>query len=327
MQGRDRPCFFVVQSIQKGKRVTRDQRYGILYMLGSVLGYSFFAVFVKLLLAEGMTPIDIGVARFSIAVALFWALRIGLGIRRGGVALPRLPLVAVGAMGLMMALAALAGFFGLQRLPAATYLVLFYSYPMMAALIEMVLGRRLPATGWIALVLTLVGVAIAAPDFSAGLTGDNAIGVLIAFINGLVVAIYYILGSRVLKDVRDSLGATAIVASGALVVMLIAGLTLGASAPPTPTAWLLVIAMAIVSTVVPVFLLNQAIPRLGSAQSGIIASIEPIIVSVQAMIFLGEVMSAEQWAGALIIVAGIVVLQAPSVWMARRNARAAVETP
>jgi drug/metabolite transporter (DMT)-like permease len=306
--------------------VTRDQRLGILFMFGSVLGYSFFAVFVKLLLAEGMTPIDIGVMRFSMAVMVFWAVRIGIGVSQRRFDLPRLSPIAIGAMGLMMALAALTGFFGLQRLPAATYLVLFYSYPMMAALIEMALGRRLPATGWIALLLTLAGVAIAAPDFSAGLTGDNAIGVMIAFVNGLVVAIYYIVGSRVLKGVRDSLGATAIIASGALTVMLIAGLLLGFNAPPTPTAWLLIIGMAVVSTVVPVFLLNQAIPRLGSAQSGIIASIEPIIVSVQAMLLLGEAMSAEQWIGALVIVGGIVVLQAPSLLASRAIAKAAAET-
>ncbi len=299
--------------------MTRDQRIGIFYILTAVTGYSFFAVFTKTLLGEGMAPIDIGLWRFVIAVSILWALRLGVGARQGRLTLPKLPLFWVAVMGVTMALAALAGFFGLERLPSATYLVLFYSYPMMAALIEAALGKRLPGIGWVALTLTLVGVLIAAPDFSAGLTGENAVGVLIAFVNALVVALYFIISNRVLQGTSDRLGATAMILTATLIMIGIVALLMGANMPPTPRAWLLVAALAVVSTVIPVFALNQGIPRLGGAQSGIISSIEPIMASLLAMVFLGEIMTGAQWAGGLVIVAGIVVLQAPALLTRRKT--------
>lgn len=289
-------------------------------MLTAVAGYSFFPVFTKILLAEGMNPVDIGVWRFVIAVAVMWGLRFSIAARqKQPVRLPRLPVLPVVIMGVMMAVAALCGFFGMERLPTATFIVLFYTYPMMIALIGAIFGQRLPRAAWVALALTLLGIFLTAPDFSAGLQGDNLPGVLIAFANAFVIAIYFIFSGRTLKNERDVVGASALILTATLITMLIAGVLIGFSLPPTPRAWLFVIALALVGTVMPTFALNKGIPRLGAAKAGIVSSIEPLTSSILAMIFIGEIMTENQWLGGLVIVAGIIVLQVPAL-LARRNA-------
>ena len=55
------------------------------------------------------------------------------------------------AIGTLLAFAALAAFFGLERLPSGTFSVLFYSYPAMVALLASLLGERLSLVAWIAL--------------------------------------------------------------------------------------------------------------------------------------------------------------------------------
>ncbi|MBL8131605.1 MAG: DMT family transporter [Anaerolineae bacterium] len=307
--------------------MTRDTRLGIIYILIAVTGYSFFAVFTKTLLGEGMKPVEIGVWRFMIASALLWTIRTIVRLRqRQSLALPRLSLRALLIMGAMMAAAALAGFYGLERLPSATYLVLFYTYPMMTALIEAVMGERLPRAAWVALVLTLIGVAFAAPDFSEGLRGENLPGVIIAFINALVVAIYYIVSSRSLGHIDDTIGSTAMILSATLAVVLVVGLAMGIAAPPTLTAWLVVTLLAIIGTVIPVFMLTNGIPKLGAAQAGIVGSIEPMQASILAWIFLGEAMTLNQWIGGVVIVAAIIVLQAPMI-LARRRMNTPIPAP
>ncbi|MCK6577409.1 MAG: DMT family transporter [Anaerolineae bacterium] len=307
--------------------MTRDTRLGILYILIAVTGYSFFAVFTKTLLGEGMKPVEIGVWRFIIASALMWMIRTGVRLRqRQSLALPRLSLRALLIMGAMMAAAALAGFYGLERLPSATYLVLFYTYPMMTALIEAVMGERLPRAAWVALVLTLIGVAFAAPDFSEGLRGENLSGVIIAFVNALVIAVYYIVSSRSLRHIDDTIGSTAMILSATLAAVLVVGLVMGIAAPPTPIAWLVVTLLAIIGTVIPVFMLTNGIPKLGAAQAGIVGSIEPMQASILAWIFLGEAMTLNQWIGGVVIVAAIIVLQAPTI-LARRRMNTLISVP
>lgn len=306
--------------------MSRNERMGMLYMFTAVLGYSFFPTFTKLLLAEGMQPLDIGLWRFVFAVAILWAIRVGVSARQGErFKLPRLPVVPVLIMGAMLAVAALAGFFGLERLPTATYIVLFYTYPMMTAFIEAALGQRLPRVAWIALALTLLGVIVTAPDFSEGLQGGNLSGVLIAFINAFVVAIYYIVSSRTLKGFRDTVGASAAILTATLGVMLVGAALAGSALPPTPTAWLLIVGMAVIGTVMPVFAINKGIPKLGAATAGILGSIEPLTSSIFALIFLGEQMNASQWIGGLVIVAGIIVLQLPA--LVSRRAEETVAPP
>lgn len=302
--------------------MTRERWIGIIYILIAVGCYSFFSVFTKSLLAEGMTPIDIGVWRFIFSVSMLWAIWLVKTRRSGPRRLPKVPLWAVIVMGALTAVAAFSAFFGLERIPAATFLVLYYSYPMLSALLEAALGRRLPGTAWVALVLTLIGVAVAAPDFSGGLQGDNAVGVLLALTDATVVAVYFVIMSRALQHTEDKGGATAMIFTVTLIIMLVVGVLLGASAPPTPRAWLLVITMAFFSTTLPNLALSQGVPRLGSAEAGVIASIEPITASLLAWAFLGEVMTGQHWAGGLIIIGGIVVLQLPVLrahWQASRQ--------
>ncbi|MBK8020458.1 MAG: DMT family transporter [Chloroflexi bacterium] len=299
--------------------MSRDTRLGILYILIAVVGYSFFAVFTKTLLAEGMRPVDIGVWRFAMSAALIWIFRTLVRVRqKQSLALPRISRLGVLVMGVMMASAALTAFYGLERLPSATYLVLFYTYPVITALIEAVLGARLPRVAWLALFLTVVGVAFATPDFSQGLRGENLPGVIIAFINALVIAIYYVIGSRTLASVKDTLSSTAMILTATFGVVLIAGLFMGVAPPPTPTAWLAVTLLTVISTVIPVFMLTNGIPRLGAAQAGIVGSIEPILASILAWIFLGEAMTINQGLGGVVIVAAIVVLQLPAILARRR---------
>jgi drug/metabolite transporter (DMT)-like permease len=292
-----------------------SQRDGVIAILFAVIGYSFLPVFAKTLLARGLEPLDLAVWRYGFAVPIFWL----LSMRQPVPATAKLSRVRVLATGSLLALAALAGFLGFQRLPAGTYVVLFYSYPAMVAVIALVLGERLPLQGWAALGLTLVGIALTAPDFSAGLAGDNLSGVVFAMLNALIVAVYFLVTSRLFRGYPNMARASAWTVTGSLVLLIALGVWRGVAVPNGTDAWMLLIAMALVSTVLPVFSLNVGIQKLGATRAAIVGTIEPLLTAVLALLFLGETMQPIQWFGGVCIIASVILLQA------RRPARMRAE--
>lgn len=286
----------------------RNQRDGFLLIALSVVGYSCLPVFTKNLYALGVTPLDIGFWRFFLTVPMFWAIVIARGERPLTALSKPLPRLRVMAMGTLLGFAALAAFFGLQRLPAGTFSVLFYSYPALVALIEALLGERLSRLAWGALGLTLAGVALTAPDFSAGFSGDNLPGILLALADALVVAVYMTTSSRLLRGYPDMMRAGAWASTGALVVIAVLALARGL-AIPQGEAWVYFVALALVSTVLPVFGLNAGIQKLGATRAAIIATFEPVLTAALAMIFLGEMMFPIQWVGGALIIASVILLQ------------------
>ncbi|MFN8451077.1 MAG: DMT family transporter [Anaerolineae bacterium] len=285
-----------------------NQRDGIFLIALSVIGYSFLPVFTKNLYARGVAPIDIAFWRFFLTVPTYWLIVLARGRRPLLSAARTLPRVRVMAMGTLLGIAALAAFFGLQYIPAGTFSVLFYSYPALVALIEAVLGERLSLQAWIALGLTLVGVVLTAPDFSAGFSGNNLPGILWALCDALVVAVYIIASSRLLRGYPDMVRAGAWTVTGALVVLSGLALLHGLSIPQG-TAWLYLLALTLISTVMPVFGLNAGIQKLGSTRAAIVATFEPVLTALLALIFLGEVMLPIRWLGGAVIVVSVMLLQ------------------
>lgn len=68
------------------------------------------------------------------------------------------------------------------------------------------------------------------------------------------------------------------------------------------------IAMAIFSTVLPVFLLSYAIRRIGSGSASLIGSIGPISTIYMAYLFLGEDITSLQVAGSALVLCGVLII-------------------
>ena len=59
----------------------------------------------------------------------------------------------------------------------------------------------------------------------------------------------------------------------------------------------------------PIFSINLAIQRIGAAQASLVATVEPPLSMVVAMVVLGEVIIGVQWLGAALIIGSVVFLQ------------------
>jgi drug/metabolite transporter (DMT)-like permease len=284
-------------------------RGGAVFVLIGVLGYVMLPVWIRNIQPSGLQPMDIATWRFLFAAPLMWLL---IGVLRTPRPDKPLPLIGLLGLGVLLMISALSVFFGLERVPASTFIVLFYTYPAMVALINLALGERLPLQSWLALALTLTGVALTVPDFGAGLTSEMTAGILIAFVNAFSVAVYFVLNGRLLKGHNATLWASAWAITGACVsILLVTAARGGAAVPPDAKTWLLLIAMAVVSTVMPINMFMVGIQRLGASRASILSTLEPIGTLIVASLLLGETLEPIQLVGAGLILMSVLLLQIP----------------
>jgi CRISPR-associated protein Csb1 len=124
------------------------------------------------------------------------------------------------SMGVLFAVAAMAAFAALQRLPGSTYIVLFFTYPAMVVLLSFIFGEKIGARALLAMVMALSGVALTVPDFASAEAGDW-IGVGLALFNAFIVALYYVMARRALAGVEDVSRASTYILFGTLAILLL----------------------------------------------------------------------------------------------------------
>lgn len=289
--------------------MTRRERQGFLWIILAAAGFSLMPTMVKLTyLHSSFEPLDIAIWRFLIAAPLMWALVL-LGRRSArAAAADDLPITRLLIIGVIIAVAVMAAFFSLERLPGSTYIVLLYAYPAMVALLSRLMGDRIHARTWFAVGLALIGVALTAPNASAAADADM-LGVGLALLNAAIIAIYYLLTRRALDGVVDVSRASAVMMAGTLIIMCLLLPLRGLQFPQNPLTAILLIGIAVFGTVLPVFGVNIAVQRIGATQASLVSTIEPIMSMIVSMLILSEVIVAMQWMGAALIIGSVIVLQ------------------
>lgn len=288
-----------------------QRRAGFFWVLLSATGYAFLPVFTRLIYTTSdLQPTDVALWRFAFATPIIWLI-VFLREHWQPAIRPKspLPIKRLLPMGIFLALAALFAFIGLKYIPASLFVVLFYTYPAMVALISLFLGTRISSIGWVALALTLVGIVLTLPDIS-GLDRSATLGISIALFNGLVVALYFIVVAQVMKGITAIGRGTAWITTGSLLTLLLTIPFFGLQTPDNPLTWVVLIGLAAFSTVMPMFTAIIGIQLIGAPQASIISAAEPVMSMVLAVLILGEVVLGLQWLGAILIVIAVILLEA-----------------
>lgn len=288
--------------------MTSIQRQGIFLIVLAAAGYAMLPIFAKWAYAAGLEPLDIVTWRFLFATPIIWLLarRFGGGFHE----VRRLPYRRLLLLGGLFAVAAIIAFYALDRVPASTYIVLAYLYPAFVAVFSIFNGEYLSGTGWLALVITIVGVALTVPDFMTGFQNSDPFGLLLSILNGFTYSIYIVISSRILRGHTAVGYASALSITGSLVLLLFVSLLItGLNVPPDLTTWLIIIGLAFISGVLPIFAFYAGMHRLGAPRAAILSTIEPVLVVLLSTLLLGERMLPIQLVGGALILAGAVLLQ------------------
>lgn len=291
-----------------------DARFGIWLAVIASAGFSLKAILAKLAYPHGVDPVTLVALRMLLAAPVF--VIVAWREARRGAALSARDWATVSVLGLFGYYgASMLDFYGLLYISAGLERLVLFTYPTLTLLIGwMAHGRRITRREIVASLLCYGGIALAVVhDIEvSGEAAVIALGCALVFGSSLSFAIYLTGAAapiRKLGATRFSALAT-LVSTVAVSLHFVAVRPLDALAQPAPVLWLAV-AMALFSTVLPVFLQSAAIRRMGAQTAALVGSTGPVITVFLAWWMLAEPVSALQIAGTVLVIAGV-------LWVGRR---------
>ena len=227
---------------------------------------------------------------------------------------------AAGLIGLLgYYVSSLFDFIGLQYVSASIERIILFIYPTLAVLLNLLIFKvAITKRQWLAILITYIGIGLAywgelnqIPD-----TKMFFFGTWMILLCAITFAFYLVGSGKIIPKIGapqfTSLSMLA-ASVGIFIHYFITHQQGIASIVDMPilyssSVWL-VIALAIIGTVIPSFLMSGGMKRIGSNDLAIITSIGPVSTLFQARWILNEAFSWEQILGTVFVVLGVILVK------------------
>ena len=291
--------------------------YSALVFAGGA-SYGVMATTVKFALMDGFGWTQI-VASQPLFGALLFAVVLAIQMLRGKrpVRLAPIQIAKLMGLGLTTCTTCVLYNFALTKLPVAVAITLLFQFTWIGVVIQIAVTRRRPHRAELAAaVIILGGTLLASGLFSETLADVDPLGVVCGLLSAVSTALFMFLSGRIgvgLPPIQRGL----IVCLGACVLGFAVCPTYFVSGALQAGIWKYGLILGAFGLLIPVVLFGIGTPHLPCGLSTIMASSElpcGILISVFA---LGEPVDALQAAGVIIILAGVVVSQLPSLLPAK----------
>lgn len=294
--------------------INRDVLFGIAFAVLAAVGFSAKAILVKLAYFDAVDAVTLLALRMAFSVPFFLVVALWAKTTHAE-SLNKQDWMAILALGLVgYYLSSYLDFLGLQTISAGLERLILFLYPTMTVILSAVLYRRAISRKVIAaMILSYAGIFLVfLHDVGMNRSGI-ALGASFVFASTLSYSIYLVGAGHAIARIGAArfTAYAMIVASSACLLQF--GVTHPLAALDLPIrVYKLAIAMAIFSTVLPVFLLSAGIRRIGSGNASLIGSIGPVATIYLAHVFLNEGVSLQQLAGSLLVLTGVITVSISS---------------
>jgi drug/metabolite transporter (DMT)-like permease len=299
----------------------RHPRLGYLMAAAAAVLWGVNGGVSKTILATGLSSERLAQVRSGGAAVGLLAILAVLGPGRLRLRRNQLPFVlAFGVGGL--ALVQFFYFLALHRLQIGIALLIEYLAPLIVALwARFVQREHVRRRIWVALALALAGLGLIVNIVGGG-TSLSTAGVLFSLAGAFAYALYVLLAEHVVGDLDPvSLLAWGFLFASVFWAVLVPWWTfprhaLGTTAPlggnlsdHSVPVWTLVLCLVVLGTIVPFFLLVSALRHVSATTAAIVATLEPVVGAVVGWAWLKESLDGVQLAGAVVVLAAILLAQ------------------
>lgn len=279
------------------------------YTAGVVTGvaYGLNPLFAMPLMSNGASVDSILFFRYFIAVAL---LGLYLAWRRASfrVTLQQGALLAV--LGLLFAASSILLFESYRYIPSGLATTLIFLFPVMVALIMVLLGVYPTWQVWLSIAISFVGV-IAMTGVGTG-TAAHPVGVLLSIGSALSYAIFIVIvnRSRSIARVSNTVLTFYALAVGSIVfgLRIIASDSAPMAGISGTVAWVNLIGLALLPTIISTATLSVATRRIGAAKASVLGVFEPITAIIVGVAVLGEPLTLNIILGISLAIAAVLFM-------------------
>lgn len=288
---------------------------GVLLALLGAICFSTKAVFVKLAYRDTeVDAISLLALRMIFSLPFFVISAAVSSSRQSNVRFTNkqwFQVALVGCLGYYIS--SLLDFLGLQYVSAGIERLILFIYPTLVLLMSAIIFKvKIKPVQWVALFITYVGLCaafISEVDVQTAQNQNFLLGSLLIFICAFTYAAYIVGSGRLIPIVgaaKFNSYAMSFASIGVLLHFLITSdvSLVGFSAPVYGYGFL----MAVLSTVIPSYLVVAGIKRIGSDNAAIVGSIGPVSTILMAYFFLAETVSVLQIIGTVLILVGVLLV-------------------
>jgi drug/metabolite transporter (DMT)-like permease len=300
----------------------RNRTIGVvLAAIGAGL-FSLKGVVIKLAFAEGIGVSQLLTLRMAFSLPVFLAVGVFTFVRSGRRPSAKLYAAAAGLGILSYYLSSYINFEGLRYVSAQLERLILYIYPTMVALLAWAfLGQRITKSHMVALALAYAGVFVLFGAEIGHQGPDVWWGGFLVFAGALIYAVYVTFSKPVIARMGSALFTSFAMSAAAIVFLAQSGVEIALHGPPPPVTanglWLALV-LATVCTVIPSFMIADAIGRIGPGPMSAIGGVGPIVAAWAAVVFLDEPFGWPHIVAMGLTIAG--------VWLLARGPRVKVAT-
>ncbi|MGB5598694.1 MAG: DMT family transporter [Thiothrix litoralis] len=287
-------------------------QFGLWLAIGGTALFALKSIFIKLAYAHGVDTTTLLTLRMLLALP-FYAVILGWLLRKPQtlkpVPLELLTLLGLGFMGYY--LASWLDMEGLQHISAQLERLTLYTYPIMTTLLGWVFLRE--KITWrivLALLLTYSGIVLLYAHEAQWNDGNARLGVMLVTMAALTFACYVVFSKRLIGKLGSLLFTSIAMLASTLFIFVhfLATHALADLAVPLPV-WGYAVLLSVFSTVLPSFMISEAIARIGAAKTSIVGTVGPVFTILLAVWLLGEPFGWFHLAGMVLVMYGVSLLR------------------
>lgn len=278
---------------------------GVAYAVVSSTTFGLIPLFTISLMTVGVSSPTILCYRFLLAAV---AMAVIMFFTRRSFRLASDQMAVVALLAVLYASTAILLLESYKCIPSGIATTIHFLYPLAVTLtMSWVFKERISSTIYIAVALSLVGVALLA--WGNHTEGDFRRGVSFALLTVVTYAAYIVGVMRSRASRVDSIVLTFyVLAFGALLFFVYAMATSGIEAVHSAASWRDLIILALLCTVLSDYTLILAIKRIGSTRTSILGSMEPLTAVVVGVLYFGERIDTTSVVGLLLVICAVVVV-------------------
>jgi drug/metabolite transporter (DMT)-like permease len=294
----------------------RNRAIGVAFAaLGAGL-FSLKGVVIKLAFAEHVSVNQLLTLRMTFALPIYLAVGVFAFVRGSKRPTPKTYALAAGLGIMSYYLSSYINFLGLQYVSAQLERLILYIYPTIVALLAWVfLKEKITQRHVMALILAYAGVLVLFGSELGHQGKDAAWGAFLCFVGAVIYSIYVTFSKGVIGKMGSALFTSFAMSAASLVFLAQSGVEM-MIAPPEPVSangYWLALFLATVCTVIPSFLISEAIGRIGPGPMSAIGGIGPVVAAWAAVGILHEPFG---WAHVIAMTLTII-----GVWLLARKPR------
>ena len=187
-----------------------------------------------------------------------------------------------------------------------------FLYPTLVVILSAVFLKKRPSARELAaLAITYSGIALVLSSQVSGGPENRlfVFGALLIFASAMCYAVYLVTGSQLIKRIGSvRFTAYTMIVSTLPAIIQFSVLEAPAALQLPAQLWWLAIALATVCTVLPVFLVAEALKRIGANHFALIGALGPVTTVLADFLLLDGALSVTQILGGALVISGVLLV-------------------